>query len=101
MHLQVARTEELRPGRLQQVRTLLFDPFDGEFTDDDWLHALGGWHVIAGPVCSAHAAVVARVIDVGERRLQAGYVEGVATAPQPDLDLSRSMTCESRPGDDW
>jgi aminoglycoside 2'-N-acetyltransferase I len=65
------------------VRRLLVDAFGGDFTDDDWEHGLGGWHVVvevAGrPV--AHAAVVPRDLEVGGRVIHAGYVEAVGTAP--------------------
>jgi aminoglycoside 2'-N-acetyltransferase I len=73
------RTGKLTEDRLARVRALLLDAFGGEFSDDDWAHALGGWHVLAGE--EAHAAVVERTIEVGGRALRAGYVEGVATAP--------------------
>ena len=55
--------------------------FDGDFDEDDWRHALGGSHalVIAGNVIVAHAAVVARVLDIGGRSVSTGYVEAVAT----------------------
>lgn len=58
--------------------------FAGEFTDEDWGHALGGWHVVVtggdGEVL-AHAAVVPRVLVVGDRPWCTGYVEAVAIAP--------------------
>jgi aminoglycoside 2'-N-acetyltransferase I len=75
----VVRTHELANDRLARVRALLLDAFGGEFTDDDWAHTLGGWHVLVGE--EAHAAVVERTIEIGGRALRAGYVEGVATAP--------------------
>jgi aminoglycoside 2'-N-acetyltransferase I len=68
---------------LQAIRRLLDDAFDGDFSDDDWEHTLGGWHAVVeedGTVV-AHAAVVPRVLDVAGRPLQSGYVEGVGTAP--------------------
>lgn len=71
------------PGSLEAVRCLLDDAFGAQFTEEDWEHALGGWHVLlseAGlPV--AHASVVPRQIEFGHRRLDAGYVEAVATIP--------------------
>lgn len=56
--------------------------FDGDFSDDDWAHAQGGWHVIVtdGPAVVAHAAVVPRRVQAGERWFDAGYVEAVAVA---------------------
>jgi aminoglycoside 2'-N-acetyltransferase I len=64
------------------VRALLDDAFAGEFSDDDWAHTLGGTHVLVrdGDDVVAHAAIVARDLDIGDRRWRAGYVEGVATA---------------------
>jgi len=76
----VVRTDDLPDDVVSAIRTLLDGSFD-DFTEEDWRHALGGWHVIAtdGSLV-AHAALVARTIEVGGRVLQAGYVEGVATA---------------------
>ncbi len=72
------------PARLlRDVRRLLDRAFDGEFTDADWEHSLGGFHVVAGhggrPV--AHAAVVPRVIEASGEAFHTGYVEAVATDP--------------------
>ncbi len=76
-------TAEAPEGVLKGIRRLLDDAFDGDFSATDWDHSLGGWHVIStdddGIV--AHAAVVPRMLYVGTRPLQAGYVEAVATAP--------------------
>jgi aminoglycoside 2'-N-acetyltransferase I len=72
---------------LASIRTLLDDAFASDlavnFTDDDWAHTLGGTHVVVldGEDVVAHAAVVARDLEVGARRFRAGYVEGVGTAP--------------------
>ena len=52
----------------------------GDFTDADWDHALGGWHVVAtddGEII-AHAAVVPRRLQVGDQIFLTGYVEAVA-----------------------
>ena len=69
---------------LTALRGLLDEAFDGDFGDEDWEHALGGWHVVVtdGDLWLAHAAVVPRDLDVGDRRFRAGYVEGVATTPR-------------------
>ena len=68
---------------LSQIRRLFFTAFDETFTEQDWEHALGGWHVVVkdGGVVIAHAAVVARTLEVADRPFRAGYVEGVATHP--------------------
>lgn len=69
---------------LDEIRTLLNVAFGGDFTDDDWAHTLGGWHVavVEGGRVTAHAAVVRRTLWVGDQPLSTGYVEGVAAAPE-------------------
>ena len=76
-------TDELDDATRAALRALLDAAFGGEFSDDDWAHALGGVHVVltdAGAVV-AHAAVVPRRITIGGHPWHTGYVEGVATAP--------------------
>lgn len=81
LRFDIARTSELSEHRLAEIRALLLDAFEGEFSEDDWHHTLGGCHVIVSDDRAlAHAAVVARTLQVGEVFLLAGYVEGVATA---------------------
>lgn len=66
------------------MRHLLVEAFDGDFSDDDWEHTLGGWHVLVvadDDVMVAHAAVVPRVLYASGEPWRVGYVEGVATAP--------------------
>jgi aminoglycoside 2'-N-acetyltransferase I len=77
----VVTTDEVPAALLADVRLILTEAFAGAFSDDDWQHTLGGWHVIgsdAGTVVS-HAAVVPRQIELGDVSFAAGYVEGVAT----------------------
>jgi aminoglycoside 2'-N-acetyltransferase I len=79
-----AHTAELGPADLAAVRTLLDDAFaghpDGEFTDFDWDHTLGGMHALAweGPDLVGHACVVQRRLLHRGRALRTGYVEAVA-----------------------
>ncbi len=56
---------------------------DGDLTDTDWNHSLGGTHVVldVGGEIAAVAAVVEREIRFGGRPLRAGDVEAVATLP--------------------
>jgi aminoglycoside 2'-N-acetyltransferase I len=66
-----------------ELRSLLDAAFAGDFTDDDWDHALGGTHVVAhrdGRLVG-HAAVVARTLEAGGRSWRTGYVEAVAVRP--------------------
>lgn len=81
--VRVRPTAALDAAELRAIRRLLDDAFGGDFTDDDWDHTVGGRHVTVhvDGLLACHAAVVARTIDVAGRRLRAGYVEGVATAP--------------------
>jgi aminoglycoside 2'-N-acetyltransferase I len=78
-------TAELSADESTAIRELLRAAFDSDedgFSDDDWQHALGGRHFLLehGDEIVAHAAVVARTIEIGGRPLRAGYVEAVATA---------------------
>jgi aminoglycoside 2'-N-acetyltransferase I len=85
-----ARTRSLATAQLtatetEQIRALLWAAFEADeegFSEDDWRHALGGRHVLVeeGDEIVAHAAVVARTIEIGGRPLRAGYVEAVAAA---------------------
>jgi aminoglycoside 2'-N-acetyltransferase I len=79
----VVATAALPPTRLHEVRSLLDAAFDGDFSDDDWYHTIGGTHVMAVDEdrVVAHASVVARALDLGGRVMRTGYVEGVAAAP--------------------
>lgn len=74
-----AHTADLDGATLRAARVLLEDVFEGEMTDDDWEHALGGVHTVVleeGRVIG-HAAVVQRRLLHRGRALRTGYVEGV------------------------
>lgn len=75
-------TAELDRATLDASRRLMNVAFD-DFTDDDWAHALGGWHAVLGDGADivAHASVVPRTIVAGSREYRAGYVEAVAVHP--------------------
>lgn len=79
---------DLRIGKLPDdlvgpTRALLDRAFGGEFSEDDWDHAVGGVHAIlvADGVVLAHASVVSRSIRVDGRWYEAGYLEAVACDP--------------------
>lgn len=83
MHVvRLLTTDEVPAAELAASRRLMDAAFD-DFTDDDWAHALGGWHAFIGGAedVVAHAAVVPRLIVVGAREFSAGYVEAVAVRP--------------------
>ena len=80
-------TDELTASQIHDLRGLLDAAFgtdpDDAFTEDDWVHAIGGRHFILtrdGELI-AHASVVERVLEIGGRALRTGYVEAVATRP--------------------
>lgn len=65
------------------MRALLLAAFEGDFSEEDWEHALGGWHVVlrVDELLVAHAAVVPRELHAGSAPLRVGYVEAVAAVP--------------------
>jgi len=80
----VFTTAELGLERLAAVRCLLEVAFEGDFSDEDWDHALGGWHALVTAddgALVAHTAVVPRRLYVADRHFRSGYVEAVGTAP--------------------
>ena len=83
MHLERFTSTEASAARLAEIRALLLAAFGPDFSDEDWEHALGGWHVVVaeGGAVRSHAAVVPRRLEVDGRFLRAGYVEAVATHP--------------------
>jgi aminoglycoside 2'-N-acetyltransferase I len=77
--LRIAHTADLTPAELRAVRTLLDDVFEGDFSDDDWDHTLGGIHALVHDDTGlvAHGAVIQRRVLHHGRSLRTGYVEGV------------------------
>jgi aminoglycoside 2'-N-acetyltransferase I len=84
LSLRSASTAELSDFELTELRMLLYRAFDGEFSDDDWDHTLGGQHFLGSSdgAMVAHASVVPRELHVGEQPVATGYVEGVAVAEE-------------------
>jgi aminoglycoside 2'-N-acetyltransferase I len=77
--LRIAHTADLDSATLKAARTLLDAVFEGDMTDHDWEHALGGLHALvweAGQLIG-HASVIQRRLLHGGQALRAGYVEGV------------------------
>ncbi len=77
--VRTAHTADLDVTTLRAARTLLDEVFEGELTDDDWEHCLGGVHALVweGAELIGHAAVVQRRLLHSGRALRTGYVEGV------------------------
>ena len=83
MEMRTFETGDADPGVLELIRSLMSRAFDGDFSDDDWEHSIGGWHVVAGEdgTIVAHASLVPRWIEIDGRVFDTGYVEAVATEP--------------------
>lgn len=81
--LRVVTSTALSPSTRQSIRHLMDAAFDGEFSDDDFAHALGGWHALVedGDTVVAHASAVPRVMVVDGVEFESGYVEAVAVRP--------------------
>ncbi|MFF4900714.1 GNAT family N-acetyltransferase [Streptomyces sp. NPDC001068] len=80
MSLRLAHTADLDPADLRAARALLHDAFDGDLTDADWEHGLGGVHALVhdGAGLAAHGSVVMRRARHRGAWLRVGYVEAVA-----------------------
>ncbi len=81
--LRTAHTADLDPAALSAARALLDEAFNGEVTEADWEHALGGMHALVwdGPELIGHGCVIQRRLLHQGRALRAGYVEAVAVHP--------------------
>ncbi len=80
-HLGVGETTD---AFINDLRELLAQAFGGRFSEDDWEHALGGAHIAVrdSGILVSHAAVVPRLLYVGDVVYSCGYVEAVATLPK-------------------
>ncbi|MDN0199626.1 GNAT family N-acetyltransferase [Streptomyces sp. S.PNR 29] len=78
--LRTAHTADLTPAELGSARALLDAAFDGDFSDEDWDHGLGGMHCLVHDDhgLAAHGSVVMRRVRHRGRWLRVGYVEAVA-----------------------
>lgn len=85
MHTQVhtarlIHTADLDNEAREHAKFMLSAAFDGQFSEDDWEHALGGMHAVImhRGALLAHAAVVQRRLLHRGVALRCGYVEAVA-----------------------
>jgi aminoglycoside 2'-N-acetyltransferase I len=77
--VRTVHTADLDPATRGEARALLYDVFD-DMTEDDWEHALGGFHALARDSSGliGHASLIQRRLLHRGRALRAGYVEAVA-----------------------
>jgi len=77
--VRTAHTADLDVATLEAARRMLEAVFEGDFTEHDWEHALGGVHALAWDdgELAGHGSVVQRRLLHSGRALRAGYVEGV------------------------
>jgi aminoglycoside 2'-N-acetyltransferase I len=77
--IRTAHTADLDIGTLEAARALLYEVFEGDLSDHDWEHALGGIHALAWEAGEliGHASVIQRRVLHDGRALRTGYVEGV------------------------
>ncbi|MEB3962079.1 aminoglycoside 2'-N-acetyltransferase [Streptomyces kunmingensis] len=79
--LRTAQTADLTVAELAAARALLDDAFDGDFSDADWAHGLGGVHALVhddSGALLAHGSVAQRRAVHDGHTLRVGYVEAVA-----------------------
>lgn len=85
--LRRVKSDDLTAAEVAHLRELLRDAFahdeHGGFTEEDWLHALGGTHFLLeeDDAIVGHASVVTRDLHVDRVPLRTAYVEAVATDP--------------------
>ncbi|MBA3279582.1 MAG: GNAT family N-acetyltransferase [Geodermatophilaceae bacterium] len=78
--VRTAHTAQLSRDELRAIRELLDEAFDGDFTDQDFDHSLGGMHALVWEESRlvGHGSVVMRRLWHAGHALRTGYVEGVA-----------------------
>nr|WP_028926246.1 GNAT family N-acetyltransferase [Pseudonocardia acaciae] len=74
-----AHTADMDVDTLATARALLHDVFEGDLSEQDWEHSLGGVNAMVwdGAELIGYGSVVQRRIMHGGRALRTGYVEAV------------------------
>ena len=77
--IRTAHTADLDADVLAAARALLEAIFEGDMSEHDWEHSLGGVHALAweGGELVGHGSVVQRRLLHEGRALRTGYIEGV------------------------
>ncbi|MFD7440545.1 GNAT family N-acetyltransferase [Streptomyces sp. NPDC059909] len=81
--LSTAHTYQLPKAALDEMRAMLDAAFEGDFTDEDWTHGLGGIHAFVRDRdgIAAHGSVIMRRVLHAGRSYRVGYVEAVGVRP--------------------
>jgi len=83
--IQIIRVSDSELVSLTEVnlRALLADAFEGDFSQEDWEHTNGGLRFLGylGAELVANGSVIKRNVRIDEEDLKIGYVEGLAVAP--------------------
>ena len=63
-----------------ELRDLLNDAFEGDFSEEDWQHTYGGIRFMGylNDELIGHGAVVSRNMNVDDKKINVGYVEAIA-----------------------
>ena len=74
--------EDFVANNLTAIKNLLNDAYDGDFSEEDWLHSFGGVRFLAtlNNEIVAHGAVVPREILINEKMTTVGYLEAIAVS---------------------
>ncbi|WP_104992197.1 GNAT family N-acetyltransferase [Deinococcus sp. NW-56] len=83
LSLRGRHTAHLPGGTRAALRELLDLVYEGDFSSDDWDHALGGLHTLAwldGRLVG-HAALVGRAFLLGDTPRRVGYLEAMGVHP--------------------
>jgi len=97
--------EDFVADNLAAIKNLLSDAYEGDFSEEDWLHSFGGVRFlgILNNEIVAHGAIVAREVLINEKKTTIGYLEAIAVASKHqgqgigrELLSSMSEFCASR-----
>lgn len=77
-------TTEVNDNDLHSLYEMLVDAFEGDFSEEDFLHTYGGIRIlgILNTRVIAHAALIPRNMLIDHQETIVGYVEGFAVASQ-------------------
>ena len=82
---QITRRTDADLDHLAEVnlRALLDDAFEGDFSQEDWEHTNGGLRFLGylGAELVAHGSVIKRNVRIDGEDQKIGYVEGLAVVP--------------------